>query len=403
MCALVQLVAAPILLSHAGVYIRIAVCRLRAACSFTVLVLLGYTVCMALATHPFVRWVRHHISSIAFATGFVWDTLTLNRIDLLYENFVFVSYLMIAFVGILLIHGVETGRWKAARLLRYKAWLPALVQFPLGGVFSGFVIFYTKSAAFWTSWPFLLLLFALFVGNEFFRRRYERLVFQMSVLFFALTSYLILVTPVVLGTVGDSTFVLSTLLALFVFALLTQIVMRLFPELYKRSVRGLWLSVLGVFALFQVFYFTHVIPPVPLVLTEIGIYHSVVRTDGVYQVAYEEPHNLAWWRDTARTFTRGRGSAAYCFASIFAPTSLRAKVQHSWQRKTEEGAWVREAKVPYTVAGGRDHGYRGYTFITNALQPGTWKCAVELENGQVIGETVFEVVDGEPELVRGER
>jgi len=358
---------------------------------------------MAIATHPFVRFVRHHISLIAFATGFVWDTITLNRIDLLYENFVFVSYLVIAFVGILLVHSVETGTWAPRRLVAIRAWLPALVQFPLGGLFSGFVIFYTKSAAFWTSWPFLLLLFALFVGNEFFRRRYERLVFQMSVLFFALTSYLILVTPVVLGTIGNSTFVLSTLLALFVFAVLTQIVMRLFPDLYRRSVRGIWLSVLGVFAVFQVFYFTHVIPPVPLVLTEVGIYHSVVRSEGVYQVAYEEPRGWKWWRDTSYTFNQRKGSAAYCFASIFAPTRLSARVQHSWQRKTTEGAWVREAKVPYQVSGGRDHGFRGYTFITSVLQPGTWKCAVELENGQVIGETIFEVVQGEPELVRGER
>lgn len=353
--------------------------------------------------HGSVVWLKRHISSIAFATGFVWDTLTLNRIDLLYENFVFVSYLTIAFVAILLVHGVESGKWAPKRLVAIKGWLPAFIQFPLGGVFSGFVIFYTKSAAFWTSWPFLLLLFVLFVGNEFFRRRYERLVFQMSVHFFALTSYLILVTPVVLGTVGDSTFVLSTLFALFLFALLTQIVMRLFPELYKRSVRGLWLSALGVFGVFQLFYFAHVIPPVPLVLTEIGIYHSVVRAGDVYEVAYEAPHRFAWWRETSRTFNRSRGSAAYCFASIFAPTNLRAQVHHSWQRKTEEGSWVRVAKVPYAVAGGRDHGYRGYTLVTNALTPGTWRCAVELENGQVIGETVFEVVEGEPVLVRGER
>ncbi|MBP9749779.1 MAG: DUF2914 domain-containing protein [Candidatus Pacebacteria bacterium] len=335
--------------------------------------------------------LRRHISSVAFVAGFVWDTWTLTRIDAVYDNTVFVSYLVLAFTAILLVHSLETGKWAPAWLAKYKEWLPALIQFPLGGLFSGFVIFYTKSASLVTSWPFLALLIALFFGNEFFRRRYERLVFQMSVFYFTLTSYLILVTPVMLGTIGTSTFVLATLVSLFVVAILLQVVMRLFPELYRRSMRGMWFSLGGIFVGFHALYFTNSIPPVPLALTEIGVYHSVVRTDGNYRVRFEQPQRYAFWRSTDARYHRAPGEAAYCFSSIFAPTALRTKVYHSWQRKTADGVWVREERVGFPVVGGRDNGYRGYTIRAN-LTEGDWRCVVEIENGQVIGETRFTVI-----------
>lgn len=340
----------------------------------------------------FVNSVKRHISSIAFITGFIWDTFTLTRIDLVYENVMFISYLLIAFVGILLVHGVEVGQWVPKKIVQSKEWLPAMVQFPLGGLFSGFVIFYTKSASFLTSWPFLLFLFALFVGNEFFRRRYERLVFQVSIFYFAVLSYLVLVAPVVLGTIGTSTFVLASILSLFVTALLLQVVMRLFDDLYKRSVRAIWMSIGGIFIGFHVLYFTNTIPPVPLTLQEIGVYHSVKRVDNDYLVEYEAPYWYEVWRSTHKVYNRAKNEAAYCFSSVYAPTAIQTKVYHSWQRKTAEGKWVREDRIGYPLVGGREQGYRGYS-IKTVLSPGEWKCVVELENKLVIGETHFMVVE----------
>jgi hypothetical protein len=219
-------------------------------------------------------------------------------------------------------------------------------------------------------------------------------VFQVSVLYFCLVSYLVLVTPMVLGTIGTSTFVFSTVLSLFAVALLLQAVMRLFPELYRRSMRGLVFALGGIFIGFHILYFTNTIPPVPLALTEIGIYHSVARVDGSYRVSYEEPAPHLFWRDTDYTYHRTVNEAAYCFSSVFTPTSLRTKVYHSWQRKTSDGVWKREGRVGFVLSGGRDRGYRGYTTKFN-LQAGEWKCVVETENEQVVGETRFRIVDVE--------
>jgi hypothetical protein len=267
-----------------------------------------------------------------------------------------------------------------------------VVQIPLGGLFSGFIIFYTKSASLLTSWPFLLILLTLFVGNEFLRKRYERLVFQVSVFYTVLFTYLVLITPTVLGTLGTPTFLLAGLLSLFLILLILQVIMRLFPDVYKRSARSLGMSIAGVYVCMNGLYFSNLIPPVPLALKDIGVYHSVVRVGPGYEVVYEPPGRYEFWRTTGYTYHRTPNEAAYCFSSVFAPTRLRTQIYHSWQQRSEAGAWVRESRIPFTIEGGREAGYRGYT-IKNNVSPGEWKCVVETETGQVVGETRFSIVD----------
>jgi hypothetical protein len=338
------------------------------------------------------QWLLRHAGTIAFVLGFVSDALTLRRVDVWFTHMYFLVYLTIAFVGIILIHAVDTGRWAPPRLVRARAWLPVVVQFPLGGIFSGFVIFYSLSASLFTSWPFMALLVALFVGNEFFHKRYERLVFQMSIFYIALITYFVLITPTVLGTIGVSTFVLAGLLSLFCITLLLQVVMRLFPDVFKRSTRALLLSIGGVYLGFNLLYFTNAIPPVPLALKEIGVYHSVVHAGTGYGVVYEAPKNYQLWRTTSDTYHRTPNEAAYCFSSVFAPTKLRAKIYHSWQRLDPNGTWARVSRIPFAIEGGRDDGYRGYTIKQN-ITAGEWRCVVETEEGHVIGMMGFTVVD----------
>ena len=337
-------------------------------------------------------WTRRHISALAFACGFVLDTLTLNRIDMLYENIVFVSYLALAYIGILLVHGVETRLFAPTLLLRVRVWLPVLVQLPLGCLFSGFLIFYTKSASVFASWPFLAVLFVLFVGNEFFHKRYEKLVFQISLYYIALLSYLVLIVPVVLNTLGTATFIFAGIVSLFGISMLLLPIQRLFPKLYQQGAVLMW-SIIGlIYVGFNILYFTNTIPPVPLALKEIGIYHSVVRTGGAYALVYEKPEWYESWRKTSRVYHYNTGESAYCFTSIFAPERIGdTLIFHSWQKKTKDGQWVRESRVPYTIQGGREQGYRGYSIKRN-LTEGTWRCVVETERQQVIGETRFNAV-----------
>lgn len=342
--------------------------------------------------HPYSRFVRKHISVIAFVSGFVWDMLTLTRIDLLFENVVLITYLTLAACGIVLVHAVELGRIRYPWLVSRKAWLPILVQFPIGGLFSGSVIFYTKSASFWTSWVFILLLVALFVGNELLKKRYERLVFQVAMFYFVLIAYLVLLVPIIVRSIGTFTFLLSGLASLFVISLLLQVLMRLFPDVYQKSFRALILSIGGIYLIWNVMYFTNVIPPVPLAVKEIGIYHSVVREGNGYRVRYEAQPWYTPWRTSDAVFHRFANDAAYCFSAVFAPTRFSLNLIHRWEYfDTSQGAWTDQGEIPFSIVGGRDGGYRGYT-IKTSLAPGRWRCSVATQQGAVMGRVGFRVV-----------
>src|SRR3989344_3183552 len=137
-------------------------------------------------------WYEIHerrISSVAFVFGFVWDQFTLTRVDLWLDNVVLIAYLAIALVCIYALNTADAWAPKHTALQWYAAACPALLLFVFGGLFSGFFVFYSRSASFATSWPFLLFLFGLLVGNEFFLARYARFTFQVGVFFIAFFSY----------------------------------------------------------------------------------------------------------------------------------------------------------------------------------------------------------------------
>ncbi len=334
---------------------------------------------------------RRHISTIAFVGGFLLDAFTIDRVDGSYSNLVFVFYLLIAGAGIILVHGAQTKRFTWAPLIRLQEWLTILVQFPIGGLFSGMLIFYFKSASVWVSWPFLVTLACLLVGNEFFTKRYERLVFQIAIFYITLFMYIVLITPVLLNTMGAGTFVLAGMVSLLVIVLFLRVIMRLFPLVYKTSIAPLWGVVGGIFITMHMLYFTNLIPPVPLALKSAGIYHSVVRDGNVYRLLGEEAPWYAFWRLTNYTVHKDSNEALYCFSAVFAPTLLRTTIQHVWQHKDTNGMWVAESTASFPVLGGREGGYRGYTIKRNP-EEGKWRCLVETERGQVIGRLDFEVV-----------
>ena len=226
----------------------------------------------------------------------------------------------------------------------------------------------------------------------------------MSLFYFALLSYAVLVTPIITRSIGVATFLFAGALSLVIVGFILFYINKLFPKLYKQGGKRMLFIIGSIYLSFNVLYFTNIIPPVPLTLKEIGIYHSVGRVDGMYAVSYEEPAWYEGWRDTSKVFHRSPGEAVYCFSSVFLPTRFREPLYHSWQRKTVSGQWVRSpgGRIEFTAVGGRDGGYRGYTLKQN-LEEGAWRCVVETENKQVVGMVRFNVLDVKEEvsLVKG--
>jgi len=153
-----------------------------------------------------------------------------------------------------------------------------------------------------------------------------------------------------------------------------------------------------VFLLFNALYFLNIIPPVPLSLKNIGIYHSLERLpasaggmQGIYRATYEEPMWFVFWRDTSTTYTLHAGASATCFSSVFAPAKLSAPVYHRWEKYSEQdNEWAQVSRIPFNISGGRDGGFRGFTNLS--VTPGRWRCNVETQGGALIGRTAFTVV-----------
>ena len=325
--------------------------------------------------------------------GFTWDNLTFKRIDLWFENIILASYLSLILASIIFVNFREARRPKFQPGETGVVLVPYLMQFAFGGIFSGFFVFYSRSAELSSSWLFLLFLLAILVGNEFFRSRYSRFTFQISIFYIALFSYAIFIIPVITGKIGAGIFIASGLVSITVLGIILLLIKALMPIHARQSWTTLLMAIPTIYITFNLLYFTNIIPPIPLSLKEIGVYHSVAKTGpGSYEVEYEPPILKTFFRSPSNAFHLYEGNFPYVFASVFAPTKINTEIYHRWSYYDEEkDNWVDAQRVSYAISGGRDGGYRGYSFKQNIF-PGKWRVDVETERGQIIGRIKFKVI-----------
>lgn len=340
---------------------------------------------------------------IFFTAGFLWDNITFQRIDLFYENAVLVWDLVAAAAIIVTSNAYEAGRVRGRIADKVVPFFPLFLQFAFGGLFSAFLLFYTRSGAWGVSWPFLLVLAVLFFGNEFFKKRYQRFIFQMSVYFTALFFYLVFLLPVLTGKMGVFMFLASGVLALAGISCILLIFRYVIPGRVARSKKALVGSIGTIYVIINVFYFTNLIPPIPLALKEGGLYHSVARASQgnyLYKVTFEPAPWYVPFAKTSDTFHWQRGNAVYSYSAVFAPTRIETTIFHRWMFYDEQTErWIERSRIALPITGGRDGGYRGYTF-KRAIEPGRWRVDVITGRGQVIDRRNFTVVEvtSPPEL-----
>lgn len=344
------------------------------------------------STEELIHWYERYVSPVALLGGFLLDTfIFLDRIDSLQSYVLLSSYMVLAAAGIMVVHLISTGRFKGWLALRIAPFAPVFIQFAFGGLFSGFLAVYSRSASVAVSWIFVIVLAALLVGNERFRAQYMKLPFQIGVYFIVLFSFLIFLLPIVFERIGPAMFILSGVASLVVITLFISLLYKVVPQVVHDERTRVARTVASIFVLFNVLYFTNAIPPLPLALKEAGVYHNVMRENDEYVLTAEQ---VPWYKRYLlynTTFHRASGEKAYVFTAIYTPRGLSTLVIHQWQRKNESGDWITESVVPFTISGGREEGYRGYS-SKSALANGAWRVNVLTKSGQVIGRVSFTVV-----------
>ncbi|MFZ2049037.1 MAG: DUF2914 domain-containing protein [Minisyncoccia bacterium] len=333
------------------------------------------------------------LSSLSLIGGFVFDALTLKRVDSLWENFWVAGHLFIVAVTIILLNLDEEKRNNGEGEAEGHFWLVNILQFFFGGLLSTYIVFYFRSSTLTNTWPFILILIIAFIANERLKKHYERLVFQTSLFFLSLFAFSIFAVPVFLHQIGSKIFVLSgviSMLVMFLFLLILRYVSK--TSFIKERVR-LRSVIWGIFIVFNVLYFTNLIPPLPLSLKTSGVYHSIVKdAQGNYEVSYEDYGWKGFFYMYDDFHLDNANNPVYVYSAVFSPSNLDIQIIHNWEHYDETSkAWVSMNKVYLPVVGGRAEGFRTYS-LGSGLDAGKWRVDVETENGNIIGRINFNLV-----------
>lgn len=330
--------------------------------------------------------------------GFIFHYITFTVIpvtDVLYLVF---GYLGLATVTIVFMHVYDMGR--ITQWLRYvRLFAPLLLQFALGSMIGGVFVFYWFSGSIFVSWPFIAFVIILIVGLEIYKHYLENPVVQFALYNFATFLLLAVALPIFFTSLDPSWFMVAGWISLALVLVLTFLLRRS-PTIASRKYKILIVGIL-IFVVMNVFYFSNLIPPVPLSIRDEGVYHNVYRSGGGYVVEVE-PQTF-WQKFNLRpTVHLQSGQPLYVFTSIYSPTDLDTDIVHNWQYyDASQDQWVSIDKLSFHVLGGRQEGYRGYSLKTQ-LQPGKWRVYTLTPRGQVLGRFEFQIEQTTlpPELVQ---
>ena len=336
----------------------------------------------------FVKKYERLLSAGALLIGFSWDAFTLTRIDYFFEVLVLGVHTSLIVLWILLINLAEGKQLKGWFFGNVRNLAPLFMQISFGALFSALTIFYVKSASVTTTLVFVCILIGLLIGNEFFKERYQRFVFQFSVLFVALVSFFALYVPVLLGAVGAWVFLVANVAAVSTIFLLVAFLKLFVPERVRKSRNGLRISIGSIVVILQLLYFSNIIPPVPLALKDKGVYHTVSREGEIYiGTAEQESFLEVIIPGTTIHYTKGESVAVY--SAVFAPTGIATEIAHIWEYYDKEvGVWVPQGKIAFPIAGGRGEGFRGFSEKSNIFD-GKWRVQVVTKRDQVLGRVTL--------------
>lgn len=324
-----------------------------------------------------------------FLAGFLFDIFTLSDIDDPLNIAQQIFYLLITgsilYWEFLLPLGLVQVHPKLQKIWDYRR---LIFHFILGSLLSIYSLFFLKSSSFFSSMIFVVILMGLMIANEVKRVQKGEVNIKIALYVICVFSFFSMIFPVFLGFVGLLPFILAMLATA---ASLYGFYRLLLNKAQNKSLlfRRLLAPGTSVIVLFLLFYLIGWIPPVPLSVQSMGVYHYIEKVDGSYTLSHQNP----WWRfwqTGDQEFLAEPGDKIYFFARIFSPAKFSDSVILHWYFKHPKLGWQSTDKVAMQINGGRQGGYRGFSVKQN-YQPGEWKIGVETTDEREIGRLYFTV------------
>lgn len=337
----------------------------------------------------FFHFLRRYHNAALFLGGFIFDALTIVRIDSWMD--LALQFFYLACLTFILVRQYREHQevWRPGPLVsRVWKYNVEILHFLYGGLLSCYTILYFKSSSGSRPIVFFLLIVVLMIVNEMplIRRYGHRL--RLGLYAFCLASYMIYLVPILIGRMGAFVFVLSLALAGMMVWGVAGILARGTEDVHQARTH-LFAPAGAVLVLIATCYAFQLIPPVPLSVQFAGIYHSVEKTPKGYAFTTPRPAWYLPWKKQSRPFMARPGDEITYFVRLYAPSRFRHDVRIRWLFR-RNGKYVTSDVMPLSVIGGRMSGFRGYASKAN-YRPGKWRVVAETDDGRAIGSVSFRV------------
>lgn len=341
----------------------------------------------------FIQQHETRLEVAFFVGGFIFDILLLGSPDQWFGILQQVVYLTVIAALIHYEMLYRLRKWRPGRWTRKVwEWRNLVLHFSLGSLLNLYSLFYIKSASLFSSLIFLVLMIGFILANELPIVKRAKVSAKVALYSICLFSFFSILYPIAFGFVGWLPFGFAIATTLLVFSGQVKLVSRSIADRLTLT-RAMLAPVTSVMIAFVVFYALGWIPPVPLSVREQGIYHMIEKRGDKVELSFEK----SWWRfwQTSNTEFRAEvGDKIYFYAQIYSPTRISDQVAIRWLQKDEKGVWRPSDRIPMSIQGGREEGFRGYAFKGN-YTPGEWQVRVETSSGIEISRLYFDVVAAE--------
>lgn len=337
---------------------------------------------------------RSYWPAAFFVLGFLFDIITLDRVDSVVALSTQLGYLIVAWAILISsffqqAHPDQSEKWGKVRKF-YEKYKTEALHFVFGALLSAYTLFFFKSSSLIVSFSFMLVMAILLVANEWSRFQSASLPLKFGLACLCLLCFSLFIVPIGVGSLGLLVFLGSLIFGITPIALFSYWILKKRPKLFELCKKQILIPSSLVTLVFLVLYVFKVIPPVPLSVQFMGVYHDVKKNHGVYELYHENP----WWRfwhEGDQEFKAQPGDKVYIFFRVFSPTHFSDRVNLVWLHKDPKYGWTQQDQIPIQIVGGRDEGFRGYGVKSNYL-PGPWRVQVETLDGRELSRIHFDLV-----------
>ena len=333
---------------------------------------------------------QKYLPAFFFSFGFLLDIFTLGEVDDL-SNILILGFYLLSSLCILSLELIEAHEkdYKKSWLNRFFKYRDDIFHFLCGSLLSAFTLFYFKSGSVANSFIFMTFMMTILLLNEVQLFQKQGIIIRSSMLMLCLISYLTCIVPILVGTTGPFIFYMCIIIALLL-SISGYFTLTYINKNQTKNLKTLLIPQLAVGFIFLSLYAFKLIPPIPLSLKYIGVFHSVERVDGNYRTSDLTP----WWEvwnNGDQLFKARNGDKIFLFTNIFAPGGFAGKIYIHWLKETKDG-YKTSDRIPLDITGGREEGFRGFAYKSNFV-PGDWQVRVESASGLEIGRINLEIVE----------